>query len=163
MQTVSKAAIVAGLVLGLVLAAGAEGAKTTHKLTGKMVDKANGSVDPNSKVSVKVVVKNGEPRRLKALRFDNLNGYCRDVADGPLYQTGEFSGVGGKNLSPRIENNGIFNWFSYPPDPPNPPRRVEFFGKIKKQGKRIDATLNVYNNASGQCSFALGTVALKKK
>jgi hypothetical protein len=148
-------AIVAALLLAV--PASASAAKATHKLTGKMVDEANSTTDANSKVSVKVVVKNGEPKRLKALKFDNLNGYCRDEMDGPLYFVNEFSGRGGRNLNRRIEINNIFNWFS---NPETPSRRVEFYGKIKNSGKRITATLNVFNNT--ECSFAKGKVTLTK-
>ena len=158
-STARRIGLVCALAATVALPGAASAGKVTHKLSGKMVDEATSTADANSKVTVKVVVKNGKPKALKGLIFQNLNGYCRDEPESPLYFVNEFSGTGGKNQNPRIEVGNLFNWFSYPTDPP---RSVEFFGKIKNNGKKILANLNVYNNTVGQCSFAKGKVKLTK-
>jgi hypothetical protein len=160
-STAMRLGLVCVLALAILAVPASAGAATvTHTLSGKMVDEATSETDANSKVTVKVVVRNGKPVRLKALAFRRLNGYCRDEAGDPLYFVGQFGGVGGRNRNPRIEVGNLFNWFSYPS---NPPRRVEFFGKIRNRGQRIVANLNVYNNTPGQCSFAKGRVRLTKQ
>lgn len=137
--------ICCALMVAFALPGTALGATTTYTLKGKVEG------DANSVVSVKVVVVNGKPRRLKGLAYRNLNASC----DGS--PTGEVSGFAGKNLGPSIELGGSFRWVSYPTDPS---RFVNMFGTVRRRGRLITATLEVFNNDA--CSNAKGSVRLRR-
>ena len=135
--------IVLGLVIaGLALPAGASAARTTYTLKGKV------DGDANSRVSVKVVVRNGQPQRLKGLTYRNLDSDCA---------AGELSGSGGKNLGASVEFNNSFRWVSYPQ---GGSRHVNMYGKVRRRGRRITATLEVFDNEN-LCD-AKGKVTLRK-
>ena len=134
------------LLAALALPGTALGAARTYTLKGKVEG------DANSAVSVKVVVVSGKPRRLKGLTYRNLDANC----DGS--PTGELSGSAGRNVGPSgFEFDGSFRWVSYPA---NPSRNVNMFGKVRRRGRLITATLEVFNNDF--CSNAKGKVRLRK-
>jgi hypothetical protein len=137
-------ACVAVAAVSTAAAARTEGA--VHKLKGKMAG------DANSAVSVKVVVRNGDPRRLKELEFKRLDAFC---GDDPA---GELSGKGGRNLGPGVEFDNSFNWFSFPQQPA--PRQVNMFGKLRREGKKLGGRLEVLSNST--CANAQGRVTLRK-
>jgi len=143
----------AGLVVLAVIVAApgvAAAAKVTHTLEGAMVG------DANSSVKLKVVVKNGEPSKVKALTYENLDAFCNE--DGTtITPAGELSGNAGKALNRRVEFDNSFNWFSNPADPS---RRVELFGKLKQKGKKAVGTIGVFANDT--CAAAKGQVKLAK-
>lgn len=141
-----------GLITAVLLPATAQAQVRTLK--GKVVG------DENSAVSVKVVLKNGKPKRLKGLTYTNLDAYCDpDGSFGPQAPeyVGEVSGSAGKNLGPRIEVGGYFDWFSYPE---SPSRQVTFAGRLKNGGKKAVGDIGVFNNES--CENAQGQAKLTK-
>jgi hypothetical protein len=130
------------VTIGIVAALGAAGiaqaAKTTHRLEGPVAGDANASV------AISVVVKNGEPRKVKGLRYENLDKFC-DQDDEVGYETpaGETSGSAGKNIGPGIESDNSFRWVSNPSDPA---RSVNIVGKVKQHGKKVTGLLEVFFN-----------------
>ncbi len=145
---------VCGLV-GALLAPGTAGAGTTVRtLKGKVVG------DANSEVTLKVVLRNGKPTRLRALTYKNLDAYCDpDGSLGPEAPqfVREVSGNAGRNRNPRIEVGGYFNWFSYPE---TPSRQVTFAGRLRKRATKAIGRLFVGNNES--CENAQGRAVLLK-
>jgi hypothetical protein len=145
---------VCGLVGALLLAATAPADIQARTLKGTVVG------DENSAVSIKVVLKNGKPKRLKGLTYENLDAYCDpDGSFGPQAPeyVGEVSGSAGRNRGPRIEVGGYFDWFSYPE---SPSRQVTFAGRLKNGGKKAVGNIGVFNNES--CENAEGRAVLLK-
>jgi hypothetical protein len=123
-------------------------------LKGKVVG------DANSDVSVKVVLRNGKPKRLKGLTYKNLDAYCDpDGSLGPQDPqfVREVSGSAGTNRNPRIEVGGYFNWFSYPD---NPSRQGTFAGRLRNRARKAVGKIFVGNNES--CENAQGRAVLVK-
>jgi len=149
----------AGLVIAaLAVPASASAAVRVNTLSG--VFKAEG-VPGTGKVSLKVVVKNGEPVRVKNLVYKNLPARC-NVSDEPLepiYQpAGKMTGatVGSK----QVEFAGLINWFSYPG---KGARQVIVAGKLNSNGTRLKiGKLEVHNNSPGACQSAVGKFTAKK-
>jgi hypothetical protein len=145
---------VCALVGVLLLPATAVAGKEVRTLRGGLVG------DENSKLSLKVVMKNKKPKRVKGLKFENLDAYCRGA------YVGELSGTGGKNLGfgPDPPPLGwTFYWVSYPQDPP---RMIEMYGKLlrKFNFNRAKGTMAVYSNQEfDQCGAAQGEFRLRKK
>jgi hypothetical protein len=116
--------------------------------------------DANSMVQFKVVLKNGKPKKVKRLRFENLDAYCRGA------YVGELSGTGGRNLGfgPDPPPLGwTFYWVSYPTDPS---RMIEMYGKLLRRFNfnRARGTMAVYSNQEfDQCGAASGEFRLRKK
>ena len=121
------------LVVALVLPASAAG--TTYRLKGKVAGDANGTV------TLKVVLRNGKPQRLKAFAYKNLDGFCnQDDTIGYETPAGQRSGnLGG---STRIDYGGAFMDVWYAPNP----QRVGIFGYVRNRGNRVRATIEVYFN-----------------
>jgi hypothetical protein len=148
---------VCALVGVLLLPATAVAGKEVRTLKGGLVG------DENSKLSLKVVLKNGKPKRVKGLKFENLDAYCSLL--GGAY-VGELSGTGGKNLGPSVDPPPLgwsFYWVSYPTDPS---RMIEMNGKLlrKFNFNRAKGTMAVYSNVEfNQCGVAKGKFKLKKK
>jgi hypothetical protein len=142
--------LAAALAVALALPTGA--AAKVYTLNGKVKG------DSNSDVSVKVVVRNGEPQRLKGLTYRNLDATC-NVDGTTTVPAGELSGTGGKNVGPSVEVDNSFRWVSYPDDGA---RYVNMFGNLKKGGRLIKATLEVYDNDPAVCAAAKGTVTLRQ-
>jgi len=94
------------------------------------------------------VVRNGQPQRLKGLTYRNLDSDCA---------AGELSGSGGKNQGPSVEFDNSFRWVSYPQAGA---RHVNMYGKVRRRGRRIRATLEVFDNEN-LCD-AKGKVTLRK-
>jgi hypothetical protein len=135
------AVVAAALVL---LPAGADAAKTkSHKLEGRMVG------DPNSRVSMTVVTRRGDPKRVKRLRYRNLDTFC-DLDDEVGFETpvGDRSGSAGRNIGPGVELDNSFRWVSFPEDPP---RQVNVVGKVKRRGKKVTGTIEVLDNEAPVC------------
>ena len=129
---------VGGIVVLAVAAATAYAAKTTYELEGPVEG------DANARVSLKVVVKDGKPRAVKGLRYENLDTFCdQDAEVGYETPAGERSGSAGKNEGPRIESDNSFRWVSYPSDPS---RSVNVVGKVKRHGKKVTGLLEVFFN-----------------
>jgi hypothetical protein len=149
---------VCALVGVLLLPATAVAGKEVRTLRGKLVG------DENSRVSLKVVLKNKKPKRVKGLRFENLNAYCSLL--GGAY-VGELSGTGGVTAPGDFEVDPpplgwTFTWFSYPQ---NPSRMIEMNGKLlrKFNFNRARGTMAVYSNEEfNQCGVAKGTFRVKK-
>src|SRR5918994_4377099 len=72
-STMKRLIPVCALAGALALAPAADAGKKktkTHKLTGSVVG------DANSKLTMKVKVKNGDPKKVKNFTWENLDGYC---------------------------------------------------------------------------------------
>jgi hypothetical protein len=156
--TSTKAIAGACAVLGvlLLLTATAFAGKKTLSLNGKIVG------DENSQVTLKIVVKNGEPKKVKGLTYANFDAYCD--ADGslgpaPPHYVGEITGSAGKNVGTKIYPDGDFYWVSYPDDGA---RMVEGWGTVKKGGKKVVGDIAVYNNDLDQCETAKGKYKVSK-
>jgi len=149
------------LLVALALPPTAMGGIQVHKLTG--VFHAEG-VPGTGKVSIKVVVKNGTPVKLKALTFKNLPARCNE-SETPLQPSyvpaGKLSGGAGKNSNgDGIEFGRRLQWISYPG---NGARQVLMHGRLSKSGKRIfKGKLEVHNNKPGACQSAVGSFSAKK-
>lgn len=139
-RTATKVAVVAGAMVGsLALAGTASGGKVVHKLSGPVTG------DPNAKISIEVVVKNGEPKRIRNLKYKDLDAHC-NVDGTTTVPAGELSGNAGKNVNaPGIElelaNYWLFQWFSFPNDGA---REVDAHGKIRSKGKKVVGIIDVY-------------------
>jgi len=116
-----------------------------HTLKGKMAN------DPNSRVKVRVVVRNRDPKRLKGLEFSNLDAFCDEDPAGQL------TGKAGKNLGPGVEFDNSVRWVSFPR---NPSRQVNLVGKLRRHGKKLTGRLEVFSNTT--CANAGGKVTLRK-
>jgi hypothetical protein len=149
------------LACALAVPATSPAAIQVHKLTGTF--HAEG-VPGTGTVSVKVVVKNGRPVRIKNLTFKNLPARCNvsETPGSPIYEpAGILSGGAGANSNgDGIEFGRALQWISYPA---NGARQVLMNGKLSKSGKRISkGKLEVHNNAPGACQSAVGTFSAKK-
>jgi hypothetical protein len=138
--------LVAGalVTVALLLPAGADAAKKkSHKLEGRM------SGDPNSSISITVVTRGGDPKRVKRLRYRNLDTFC-DLDDEVGFETpaGDRSGSAGRNIGPGIEFDNSFRWVSFPQVPP---RQVNVVGKVKRRGKKVTGTIEVLDNEVPVC------------
>jgi hypothetical protein len=140
------------LVVALAVPALAPAAKKkTYSLSGPATGDANG------KVSLKVVVKNGKPKKIKGLAYENLDAFCR-VDESTMVPAGEFTGSAGTNLNPPgIEPGRLMQWFSYPE---NPSRQVTMNGKVSANGKTAKGTIGVFNNE--ECGAAEFDFTAKK-
>lgn len=147
------------LLAALALPATAMGGIQVHKLSG--VFHAEG-VPGTGTVSIKVVVKNGTPVRLKGLAFKNLPARCNvsEVPLQPVYEpAGKLSGSGGKIGNDGIEFGRKLSWISYTG---NGARQVLMHGRLSKSGKRIfKGKLEVHNNRA--CQSAVGSFTAKKQ
>jgi hypothetical protein len=131
------AMIVGALVAALAVAAPAIAGKTVHKLSGPVTG------DPNGKVSIDVVVKNGKPQKLRNLRYKNLDAHC-NVDGTTIVPAGELSGHAGKNLAGfQDPQHSLFQWFSFPDDGA---REVDARGRAKQKGKKVVGEIDVYDN-----------------
>jgi hypothetical protein len=130
-------------IAAVVFAGAAIAATKTHKLAGPVEG------DANAKVKIQVVVKNGDPKRVKKLTYTNLDTFC-DNDDEVGFETavGDRSGSAGKNLGPKIEADKSFRWVSYPTDPD---RTVNVVGKVKPSGKKASGLLEVFFNDFPAC------------
>jgi hypothetical protein len=151
---------VCALVGTLAAPAAAGAAVHVYRLTGTV--HAEG-VPGTGKMSVKVVVRNGEPKRLRNLTYRNLPARC-NVSDTPLQPqyvpAGRVSGSGGANVGGGLEFDRSFRWVSYPS---KPPRYVNMLGKVSGNGKRIfKGRIEVFNNTPGVCQAAVGTFTAKR-
>jgi hypothetical protein len=126
------------LVVALALPAAATAAKKTFKLSGPVAG------DANAEVEISVTVKNGKPKKVKKLSYENLDAYC-DLDDEVGYETpdGERSGSAGVNVGPPVEADRSFRWVSFPEDPS---RQVNVVGKVKRRGKKVTGFLEVFFN-----------------
>jgi len=152
---------ICALVGALAAPAAAPAAVHVYKVTGTV--HAEG-VPGTGTMSVKVVVKNGEPKRLRNLTYKNLPARC-NVSDVPLQPqyvpAGALSGSGGANVGGGLEFDRSFRWVSYPS---NPPRYVNMLGKVSGNGTRIfKGRIEVFNNTPGACQAAVGTFTARKK
>ena len=123
------------LALGLLATPGAAEAKT-YTLKGKVAGDADGTV------SLKAVTsKSGKLKRLKAFRYANLDGFC-DRDDQVGYESPDAAQTRKLRGSTKVYFGGAFQrpWYA------SEPQRVEFFGKVRKRGRRITArgTVRVY-------------------
>jgi hypothetical protein len=163
LKTIASKRLIAASLLAaaLLVPASAPAAQQVHKLTGTF--HAEG-VPGTGKVSIKVVVRNRKPVRVKNLTFKNLPARCNvsEVPLQPVYEpAGTLSGGAGANSNgDGIEFGRALQWISYPN---NGARQVLMNGKLSKSGKRITkGKLEVHNNASGACQSAVGTFTAKK-
>jgi len=141
---VAAVAVCLGAILAVAPASASAG-RVVHTLKGKMAN------DPNSRVKVKVVVRNGDPKRLKGLEFKNLDAFCDDPP------AGELSGKAGKNQGPGVEFDNSVRWVSFPA---NPSRHVNLVGKLRRHGRKLTGRLEVFSNTI--CANAEGRVTLRK-
>ena len=107
--------------------------------------------DPNSAVSVKLVLENGRPERLERLTYRNLDATC--IGAGT---TAELSGDGGENVGPSIEADNTFRWISYPGGPGQ--GYANMFGEIQQGGTLITATLEINDDGC----LARGNATLRR-
>ena len=145
------------LLLVLTLAAPAVSGKgknaKVHELSGKIAG------DANAKVSLEVVVRNREPRKVRNLVYKNIDTFCdQDAEVGFETPVGDRSGKGGKNLGPRVEFDNSFRWVS---NPDNPSRTINIVGKVKRRGKKVTGLLEVYFNDFPACKAEGNFVATK--
>jgi hypothetical protein len=142
-STMARPLAVLIAIAAVVFAGAAIAATKTHKLAGPVAG------DANAKVKIQVVVKNGEPRKVKKLTYKNLDTFC-DHDDEVGFETaaGDRSGSAGKNLGPKIESDGSFRWVSYPTDPD---RTVNVIGVVKQKGKKVGGLLEVFFNDFPTC------------
>lgn len=120
---------------------------------GRVVHTLKGGIagDANARVKMKVVVRNGDPRRVKGLSYRNLDADCNGTPAGQL------SGSAGRNLGPGVEFDNSFRWVSFPA---NPPRQVNMVGKLKRRGRKATGRLEVGSNES--CANTDDRVTLRK-
>lgn len=142
----------------LLVSATASAAVRVNTLTGTF--KAEG-VPGTGKVSLKVVVRNGDPVRVKNLVYKKLPARCNvsEVPLEPIYQpAGTLSGasVG----SGKVEFAGLVNWFNYPG---KGARQVILAGRLNSNGTKLtNGKLEVHNNSSGACQSAVGKFTAKR-
>ncbi|MGH2986450.1 MAG: hypothetical protein ACRDLO_07175 [Solirubrobacterales bacterium] len=137
MTTTKRAAIVVALAVALALPATAMAGRTVHKLSGPVTG------DPNGKVSIEVVVKNGKPQKLRRLTYENLDAHC-NVDGTTIVPAGELSGNAGRNLAGfQDPQHSLFQWFSFPNDGA---REVDARGRVKERGKKVVGEIDVYDN-----------------
>ena len=121
------------LALSAALLLPATAPAAVYKLKGKVKGDADG------RVTMKVVVTRGDPKRIKAFRYRNVDGACdQDESVGYETPTGARSGAFGGSTS--IGFGGAFMDVRYGPNP----QRVGIFGKVRQKGKRVVGTLEVY-------------------
>ena len=131
-RLIPACALVGALVLAPVADAGKKKTKT-HKLTGSVVG------DANSKLTMKVKVRKGDPKKIKDFTWENLDGYCDGTFVGE--QSGSYSG------SAPILGVGDFLAFG-PYDQSSAPEEVaQIHGFVKKKGKKVtNGIIAVYFN-----------------
>jgi hypothetical protein len=152
-SSIKGPAAVCAITLALWLAITAIAGGATHKLDGKV----NG--DSNGTVSLQVVVRDGKPKKVKKLEYENLDTFCdQDDAVGFETPVGDRSGKAGRNVGPSIEANRSFRWVSYPDDPP---RQVNVVGKVKRRGTKVEGKIEVFFNDFPACK-AEGTFTATK-
>jgi len=139
---------VCALIGGLALAPAADAGKKTktHKLSGSVEG------DPNSRVSMKVKVKKGTPKKVKDFAWENLDGYC-DLDDTVGAETfvGEQSGSLSTSVSAFPSPFRVFA----PYDQATAPEEVaDISGTVKKKGKKVDQGLIAiaFNHGSTTCT-----------
>jgi hypothetical protein len=129
-RSVIKVLIPACLLLGALILPSAAPAKV-HSLTGTV-----GS-DQTATVSMRVVVKNGKPVKLKAFSWAGLDGFCDTTPAGE--QSGSLLGSAkvlfGGNFRKAV-TSGTYS--------------VNIFGKLKQKGKKVAGTIEVFFN-NGLC------------
>jgi hypothetical protein len=145
----------------LVVPVTAEAATQVHRLTGKFHSE---TVPGTGKVSIKVIVKNGNPVALRELKFSNLPAACNksEIPGAPSWEpAGTLSGGAGKNMNgDGIEFGRALFWAGFPQ---GGAREVLMNGKLSKSGKRINSgELQVNNNAPGACQSATGSFTARK-
>ena len=91
------------------------------KLSGGVVK------DPDSSVSLKVVVKDGQPQKLKAFRAENINVRCN----------GEFGNLPGFTISGSIPVKSEGSFKVRLPNVNDPSEKLRVSGKVKKDGKVV--------------------------
>jgi len=132
---VKRATGVLALVAALALPAAALG--KTHKLSGTV------GGDPASTVSMKVVVKKGNPKKVKAFAWSGLNGFCSGVP------AGEQSGTTGLKTSAFPSPFRVFGSYDGAGGPGDV---VDISGTVKKKGKKVVDGLIVVSFNDGFCS-----------
>lgn len=155
MAAIGRALLLAlAAVALLALPAAASAAVKVNTLTGTFKPE---SVAGKGTVIVKVVVKNGNPVRIKSVVFKNLPARCNvgETPGSPVYQpAGKMSGSGGKNLDDAIDFGRRVTWISYPSAGK---RQVTMNGRLNKAGTVLfKGELQVHNNAPGACQSAVG-------
>jgi hypothetical protein len=146
-RTRTALGVVVAATLALAVAPGALGAKKTYKLSGPVEG------DPNGSVAIQVVVKNGKPRKLKKLVYENLDAHC-NVDGTTIVPAGELSGNAGKNLAGfQDPQHSLFQWYSFPDDGA---RQVDARGRVKMKGKKVVGEIDVYDNDPNRCAASTG-------
>ncbi|MGH2987271.1 MAG: hypothetical protein ACRDLO_11390 [Solirubrobacterales bacterium] len=131
------------ITLALALAITAIAGGVTHKLEGNVDGDSNGTI------RLQVVVKDGKPKKVKKLEYENLDTFCdQDDAVGFETPVGDRSGNAGRNVGPSIEANRSFRWVSYPEDPS---RQVNVIGKVKRRGNKVNGKIEVFFNEFPAC------------
>ena len=132
MKRLIPACVLAG-ALALAPAADAGKKNKTHKLTGSVAG------DANSKLTMKVKVKKGDPKKVKKFTWENLDGYCDGTFVGE--QSGSYSG------STPVLGFGDFKLFTPYDQSTSAEEVVDIFGLVRKKGKRVkDGLIAVYFN-----------------
>lgn len=124
--------------LALAPAADAGKKTKTHKLTGSVQG------DPNSKVTMKVKVKKGEPKKVKSFGWEGLNGFC----DGTF--VGEQSGT--LSASAGLASLNDFRVFAPYDQAAQPGDVADISGFVKKKGKKVVDGLIAISFNNGFCT-----------
>ena len=134
-STIKRLIPTCALVGALVLSATAGG--KTHKLSGTV------GGDTNAKVSMKVVVKKGKAKRVKAFAWEGLDGYC----DGTF--VGEQAGTASLSTKAFPSPFRVFGPFDQAGSAADV---VDISGTVKASGKKVVKGLIAVHFNGGFCS-----------
>jgi hypothetical protein len=128
------------LIGALALAPGADAGKKTktHKLAGSVEG------DANSKVTMKVKVKNRKPKKVKSFAWENLDGFCSGAPAGE--QSGTLSQSTGLAALNSFRVFGPYDQATSVGDV------VDISGFVRRRGKKIADGLISVSFKDGFCS-----------
>ncbi|MGH2962977.1 MAG: hypothetical protein ACRDL3_12410 [Solirubrobacterales bacterium] len=109
----------------------------THNLSGPVEG------DANARISMKVVVKKGQPKKVKAFAWQGLDGFCDDSF------VGEQTGTTSLKTKPFPSPFRIFGSYDQAASPGD---TVDISGTVKRKGKKIVRGLIAVSFDGGFCT-----------